>query len=127
MRWRAVAEACRFVFPEIAAGLYTPEEIGSEIVQEEKVEKVEPKETDVIVESKNSSDLIIQKIMQLSNNGKDTRAVRYLLDLIGVTNSSEIKSMSKDDTDKILNNISKITIEEINAGIEEEDHANTRD
>jgi hypothetical protein len=31
-KWRAIAEACRFVFPDAVCGLYTPEELGADVV-----------------------------------------------------------------------------------------------
>lgn len=40
MKWRAVAACARVVFPDVIQGMYTPEELGAEVVEDESGELV---------------------------------------------------------------------------------------
>jgi hypothetical protein len=52
LQWRAVAAACRLVFPDVIGGLYTPEELGAFV--DEQGEVIEGKAEDVTEQKVNT-------------------------------------------------------------------------
>lgn len=85
-RWRAVAEAMRFIFPDAISGLYTPEEMGENvavsdlgemtIVQEAKVVE-QPKEK--VIEPVTEAEVVDTKTgeITLESTGPSAKAIGF--------------------------------------------------
>lgn len=55
MRWRAIASCARVVFPDVILGLYTPEEMGADVLEESGLETVPPLKQQLIENARMTS------------------------------------------------------------------------